>query len=82
MKPFSAFLFLIAPLQIYAASLPLFGQSPLKSAGETFPVSGENPLEFCADPKDDILEIGSVDLTPNPPVPYVSLNDISSILCY
>jgi hypothetical protein len=73
MKLSSALLFSLAPLQIWAASLPLFGQSPIKSLENTFPVTGENPLEFCADPKDDILKIVSVDLTPNPPVPYVYL---------
>ncbi|OKL57107.1 Phosphatidylglycerol/phosphatidylinositol transfer protein [Talaromyces atroroseus] len=69
MKLSSALLFSLAPLQLWAASLPLFGQSPIKSLGDSFPVSGENPLEFCADPENDILEIVSVDLTPNPPVP-------------
>lgn len=38
---------------------------------EEFKVPGENPLYFCADPKDDILEIEKVDLSPNPPEPYV-----------
>lgn len=69
MKLLSALLFSLAPLQIWAASLPLFGQSPIKSLGDTFTVPGENPLEFCADPADDILEIVGVDLAPNPPVP-------------
>jgi len=30
-------------------------------------VPGENPLFFCSDPATDILEIDSVDLSPNPP---------------
>ncbi|KAF2433543.1 phosphatidylglycerol/phosphatidylinositol transfer protein precursor [Tothia fuscella] len=30
-------------------------------------VPGKNPLEFCADPKDDLLIIENVDLDPNPP---------------
>lgn len=30
-------------------------------------VPGDNPLEHCADPKDDILALKAVDLTPNPP---------------
>jgi len=30
-------------------------------------VPGENPLVFCSDPPTDILEIDSVDLSPNPP---------------
>ncbi|KUL83445.1 hypothetical protein ZTR_10948 [Talaromyces verruculosus] len=69
MKLLSALLLSSAPLQVWAASLPLFGQSPIKSLEDTFPVAGENPLEYCADPENDILEIVSVNLTPNPPVP-------------
>lgn len=34
---------------------------------ETFTVPGKNPLNFCADPRDYILAIDHVDLTPNPP---------------
>ena len=30
-------------------------------------VPGKNPLNFCEDPKDNIVEITSVDLDPNPP---------------
>lgn len=30
-------------------------------------VPGENPLLFCSNPPTDILEIDSVDLSPNPP---------------
>ncbi|KAI7290791.1 hypothetical protein KC315_g19782, partial [Hortaea werneckii] len=30
-------------------------------------VPGENPLQHCEDPKNDILTLKSVDLTPNPP---------------
>lgn len=71
MKLLSALLLSSAPVNVWAASLPLFGQSPIKSLEDTFPVAGENPLEYCADPKNDILEIVSVNLTPNPPVPYV-----------
>jgi hypothetical protein len=66
----TALVALLAPLQISAASLPLFGQSPLNAfEGENFPVEGENPLEYCSDPSSNILEILSVDLSPNPPVP-------------
>jgi len=36
---------------------------------EKFTVPGKNPLNFCADPKDYILTIDHVDLSPNPPVP-------------
>ena len=38
---------------------------------EDFKVPGDNPLYFCADPKDYIAKITKVDLSPNPPVPYV-----------
>lgn len=34
---------------------------------EVFPVPGDNPLNFCVKPVDQILEIESVDLSPNPP---------------
>lgn len=40
---------------------------------EEFKVPGNNPLNFCADPKDNLLEIENVDLDPNPPQPYVCL---------
>jgi hypothetical protein len=69
MKLPSTLLLSLVPLQVWAASLPLFGQSPIKSLADTFPVAGENPLEYCADPADDILKIVSVNLSPNPPVP-------------
>jgi hypothetical protein len=36
---------------------------------EDFTVPGDNPLNFCADPKDYILDIKKVDLSPNPPQP-------------
>lgn len=66
----TALLALVAPLRVSAASLPIFGQSPLNALdGETFPVEGENPLYYCSDPSSNILEIQSVDLSPNPPVP-------------
>ena len=34
-------------------------------------VPGENPLQHCADPKDDILTLENVDLSPNPPKAYI-----------
>jgi hypothetical protein len=72
--PATAVLFLLAPLPIIARSLTIFGsgQSPIKAANKDFPVDGENPLTYCYEPTDNILEIESVDLSPNPPVPYVS----------
>lgn len=36
---------------------------------EDYKVPGDNPLHFCGDPKDDILTIEKVDLSPNPPQP-------------
>lgn len=41
--------------------------SSLRTAEDDLAVPGENPLQHCADPKDDILKITSVDLDPNPP---------------
>lgn len=41
---------------------------------EEHKVPGDNPLYFCADPANDILTIEKVDLSPNPPKPYVSLH--------
>lgn len=38
---------------------------------EEFKVPGDNPLYFCSDPKNYSLKIESVELSPNPPVPYV-----------
>lgn len=69
MKLLTALSFLLASIHIQAASLPLFGQSPIKTLDEKYFVNGTNPLEYCADPKDDILTIVSVNLIPNPPVP-------------
>ena len=40
---------------------------------EEYKVPGNNPLYFCADPTNDILKIEKVDLSPNPPKPYVLL---------
>jgi hypothetical protein len=44
---------------------------------EDLKVPGDNPLYFCSDPKDDIVQIKKVDLSPNPPVPYVYLSIFS-----
>jgi hypothetical protein len=66
-------LLLAAPMQICAASLPFFQQTPLTTLEEEFPVDGDNPLGYCTDPKDDILEITSVNLSPNPPEPGQTL---------
>lgn len=70
-------LLLFAPLSVLAASFPsLFdpSQAPLKvELAEEFPVKGDNPLQYCANPSAHLLNIDSVDLSPNPPLPYVQL---------
>lgn len=48
-----------------------YSQSPIK-AEDAIPVNGNNPLVYCSDPSTNSLKIHSVDLTPNPPLPYVS----------
>jgi hypothetical protein len=67
----AALLALLAPLPISATSFGFSfdAQSPIKAQDEKFPVKGDNPLTYCADPSPNILEITSVDLTPNPPQP-------------
>ena len=49
-----------------AKSTSFFGSSEV-TFDETLKVPGENPLQHCENPKDDLLEIQSVDLSPNPP---------------
>lgn len=70
----SACLLLLAPLQIAARSLSFFEfeQSSLKTGNGGLKVNGSNPLTYCSDPSQNILQIDSVDLSPNPPVAYVS----------
>ncbi|KXS98866.1 hypothetical protein AC578_10837 [Pseudocercospora eumusae] len=41
-------------------------------------VPGENPLLHCEDPKDDVLALKSVDLTPNPPQAGTKLEVVAS----
>jgi hypothetical protein len=64
---------LTAPLA-GAAAFSLFDptQVSLKNDDPEFPVKGDNPLLYCADPASYRLDIQSVDLTPNPPVAYVT----------
>lgn len=53
-----------------ASAVSLFGGSQDAMVDEDkFSVPGKNPLNFCADPKDYILTVDYVDLSPNPPVP-------------
>ncbi|RMZ86439.1 hypothetical protein DV736_g6332, partial [Chaetothyriales sp. CBS 134916] len=54
------------------SSRSLFGssaQDALLDDKAALDVPGENPLQYCADPKDYILDIDYVDLSPNPPKP-------------
>ncbi|KIW32364.1 uncharacterized protein PV07_03916 [Cladophialophora immunda] len=52
------------------SSRSLFGgQNALVDEEPKFKVPGKNPLNFCADPKDYILTVDYVDLSPNPPLP-------------
>lgn len=53
-----------------SARSSLFGSSiEVAPWNESLNVPGENPLQHCQDPKDDILDLESVDLDPNPPLP-------------
>jgi hypothetical protein len=72
----AALLVFLAPVSTTARSLGIFGssQSPIQAQGKS--VEGDNPLEYCSDPSSDILEIKSVNLTPNPPLPYVLTKSI------
>lgn len=76
MKLLSAATLLLAVPLVSAASFPSFfdpSQAPIRvDPTEDFPVTGENPLSFCANPAGHILEIDRVDLSPNPPKPYVN----------
>jgi hypothetical protein len=38
------------------------------------PVNGDNPLTYCSEPSKNILQIDTVNISPNPPLPYVSLH--------
>ena len=42
-------------------------QNPQKALENELSVPGDNPLQYCVKPDDDVLEIKSVDLSPNPP---------------
>jgi hypothetical protein len=53
-----------------SVSAGLFSTSAI-STTDDFPVPGTNPLKHCQDPAEDILDVISVDLNPNPPTPYV-----------
>ena len=74
----AATLLLAGPLPISAAAISSFfdpSQAPLQVdvSEETNNVKGANPLLSCTDPASYVLQIDTVDLSPNPPVPYVRL---------
>ncbi|KAA8650640.1 hypothetical protein EYZ11_002801 [Aspergillus tanneri] len=64
----------LAPLSASARSIALFGSSqvPIQLDDATL-VPGDNPLEYCTDPASDVIQIESVDLSPNPPLPGQTL---------
>ncbi|KAF4771486.1 hypothetical protein HAV15_004265 [Penicillium sp. str.  len=67
----ASLLVLTAPLA-NAAAFSIFDptQASLKvNDNEKYPVNGDNPLQYCAKPDNYKLEIESVDLAPNPPLP-------------
>ncbi|KAL4783658.1 ML domain-containing protein [Aspergillus varians] len=68
----AAALLCLVPLSVTATPDLFFGSSQ-DVITQGAPVKGENPLEFCADPKSDLLDIKSVDLFPNPPKPGQTL---------
>ncbi|KAB8235325.1 Phosphatidylglycerol/phosphatidylinositol transfer protein [Aspergillus alliaceus] len=63
----------LAPISTTARSLDIFrsSQSPIQVQAQS--VGGDNPLEYCTDPSDNILDIQSVNLSPNPPLPGKTL---------
>ncbi|KAJ5881656.1 uncharacterized protein N7529_000328 [Penicillium soppii] len=67
----ASLLVLTAPLS-NAAAFSIFDPTQVSlNAGTTedFPVEGDNPLLYCAKPEAYKLDIESVDLSPNPPLP-------------
>lgn len=68
---------LLAPVSVSAGTLGArapefldYSQTPIKAL-DNGPVNGDNPLVYCSDPATNSLKIDSVDLSPNPPLPYV-----------
>ncbi|KEY82116.1 peroxisomal 3 ketoacyl coA thiolase Kat1 [Aspergillus fumigatus] len=64
----------LAPLSASARSISFFDSTQAPIQLETFPVKGDNPLVYCSDPSGNILQIESVDLVPNPPLPGQTLS--------
>lgn len=50
-----------------ASASSLFGGPSEVVFDDSLSVPGNNPLAHCEDPKNDILDLKSVDLNPNPP---------------
>lgn len=67
MKFLSIFSVALLSATASARSLSFVGGDSQHALEEEFPVPGDNPLLFCAAPKDNILTIDKVDLSPNPP---------------
>ncbi|KAE8377632.1 Phosphatidylglycerol/phosphatidylinositol transfer protein [Aspergillus bertholletiae] len=69
----AALLVCLAPVSTTARSLDFLksSQSPIQVQGKS--VEGDNPLEYCTDPSGDVLNIKSVNLSPNPPLPGKTL---------
>ncbi|KAI9371493.1 ML domain-containing protein [Aspergillus egyptiacus] len=67
----AASLLSLAPF-VTATPTSFFGSSQDVIANG-IPVKGNNPLEYCSNPNGNILEIKSVDLSPNPPKPGQTL---------
>lgn len=60
------FLTIASALLATATASSFFGDSAT-TFDDSLSVPGKNPLNHCENPKDDILELKSVDLNPNPP---------------
>ena len=52
-----------------SASLSFWSSSTDITDDDSLSVPGDNPLKHCKDPEKDILEVQSVDIDPNPPLP-------------
>ncbi|KAG9681031.1 phosphatidylglycerol/phosphatidylinositol transfer protein precursor, partial [Aureobasidium melanogenum] len=74
MKFLSLFSVALLSASASARSLSFMGSDSQHALEEEFPVPGDNPLLFCAAPKDNILAIEKVDLSPNPPSAGVTLS--------
>lgn len=57
----------IASALLATASASSFFGGSETTFDDSLSVPGKNPLNHCANPQDDILELKSVDLNPNPP---------------